>query len=60
MTWDSRYRRLEEGEIIRATDECLTDDEWQEDGGQCAGKKAPDPLYTSHRQYRRLKDWRDI
>lgn len=56
MVWDQRYRRLDEGEIILATDDCQQDDgSWRQDGGRCAGTKAPSPLYTSHRVYRRLK-----
>ena len=55
MAWDHRYRRLEEGEVILATDECLTDKDWHKDNGRCAGQRAPSPHYTSHRMYRRLK-----
>lgn len=52
MSWNDNYRRLEEGEIIRATDEVQNDDgTWRTT--ICAGKKAPCPLYTSHRVYRR-------
>ena len=52
--WDPRYRRLDEGEIIRSTDDCQQDDgSWRPDGGRCAGTHAPSPLYTSHRIYRR-------
>ena len=54
MTWDQEYRRLEEGEIILDTDECQNGGgEWERT--RCAGQRAPDPNYTSHRQYRRLK-----
>jgi hypothetical protein len=43
MAWDHNYRRLNKGEIIRATDEVQNDDaSWA-------------PAYTSHRVYRRLK-----
>lgn len=53
--WDHRYRPLETGEIIRSTDECRRDDgTWAT--GICVGTPAPDPAYTSHRVYRRLKD----
>lgn len=54
MAWDHRFRRLEEGEIILASDDCQNDDgTWIKDGGQCAGTPAPSPHYTSHRVYRR-------
>lgn len=53
MAWDRRYRRLEEGEIIRDTDECQNDDaSWSP--ATSVGAHAPDPAYTSHRTYRRL------
>lgn len=53
--WDQRYRRLDEGEVILATDDCQQDDgSWLPDNGRCAGTKAPSPSYTSHRIYRRL------
>ena len=46
------YRMLDEGETIRDTDEFLDDsDVWRKT--ICAGEKAPNPAYTSHRQYRR-------
>lgn len=52
--WDHRYRRLEWGEIIQEGDECQNDDgTWKL--GICVGQRAPDPNYTSHRVYRRLK-----
>lgn len=55
MAWDHDYRRLEKGEIIRATDEVQNDDaSWSPT--RCAGEEAPDPAYTSHRVYRRLKE----
>ena len=54
--WDQRYRQLAAGEIILPSDECLTDKEWKLDGGRNAGTPAPDPAYTSHRWYRRLKE----
>lgn len=51
--WDHRYRRLEAGETILPTDEVQNDDgSWK--ANICAGQQAPDPLYTSHRTYRRL------
>lgn len=51
--WDNRYRALDEGEIIRPTDECRSRGRWVQDNGQCAGTPAPSPYYTSHRWYRR-------
>ena len=46
------YRGLEMGEIVRATDEYLDDrNGWGPT--RCFGHAAPDPSYTSHRQYRR-------
>lgn len=54
MAWDHRYLPLKEGEIIKRGDEILLDSgEWRE--AIVAGVKAPNPNYTSHRQYRRLK-----
>lgn len=57
MAWDTRYEMLQEGDIIQATDEVLTDSHlgWRVTNPECVGKPAPDPLYTSHRMYRRLK-----
>lgn len=57
MTWDNRYRPLREGETILSGDECLTDSHlgWQPAKHDIGGK-APDPNYTSHRMYRRLRD----
>lgn len=57
MVWDNRYRRLNEGEIIREGDECLTDTHlgW-EPADHTIGQRAPDPAYTSHRWYRRRKE----
>lgn len=56
--WDQRYRRLETGEVILASDECQ-----REDGSWipavCVGELAPDPNYTSHRVYRRWRS-RDV
>jgi hypothetical protein len=55
MAWDAKYRRLEHGELIRVTDEVQNDDgSWKQT--RMAGTEAPDPSYTSHRQYRRLKE----
>lgn len=53
-SWDQRYRPLIWGEVIQPTDECRRDDgAWVT--GICVGEKAPDPSYTSHRIYRRLR-----
>ncbi|UIJ43694.1 hypothetical protein LZK98_11395 [Sphingomonas cannabina] len=53
--WDHRFRRLDQGEIIAATDECQRDDgSWAP--AVCVGEPAPDPNYTSHRVYRRAVD----
>jgi len=56
MAWDQNYRRLDEGETIHATDEVLIDTHlgWHLTNPRCVGTKAPSPLYTSHRIYRRL------
>jgi hypothetical protein len=59
MPWDNRYRPLKEGEIIRADDEVQNDDGSWRKGCLAAGRPAPDPAYTSHRQYRRLRDTPD-
>jgi len=49
-----QFRRLEMGEIVLATDEIYDDHkrEWVEPTWS-VGKPAPDPDYTSHRQFRR-------
>lgn len=54
MAWDRRYRPLKEGEIIRSTDEVQLDSGSWIATPNCVGQKAPNPNYTSHRQYRRL------
>lgn len=55
MAWDQKYRQLQKGELIEATDEIRSDDgSWKP--ATRVGKEAPDPNYTSHRQYRRLKE----
>lgn len=48
------YRRLTEGETILATDEIYNDGshQWQP-VKHSVGQPAPDPKYTSHRQFRR-------
>lgn len=57
MPWDHNYRRLEEGEVIRATDEVQLDNGgWRTTRPEVAGTRAPCPDYTSHRVYRRLKE----
>lgn len=57
MTWDPKYRRLDHGETILDTDEVQHDDgSWHSPHPQTVGTQAPDPCYTSHRQYRRLKE----
>jgi len=57
MAWNHTYRRLDEGELIRETDECFTDSHlgWRRDNGRCAGEPAPNPRFTSHRVYRRKR-----
>ena len=65
MAWDHRYRMLQEGERIRRGDQCMTDSHrgWQP-AGLTVGKRAPSPMHTAHRIYRRmtwcgwLVDWR--
>jgi hypothetical protein len=49
-----QFRRLEMGEIVLATDEIYDDHkrEWVEPIWS-VGDPAPDPAYTSHRQFRR-------
>jgi hypothetical protein len=55
MTWNHNYRQLGEGEIIRESDEIQIDKPfgWRLTNERCVGTKAPSPLYTSHRIYRR-------
>jgi hypothetical protein len=60
--WDARYKQLKKDEIIKIGDEANCGE--RDDNGKlkwrpaarCVGGKAPDPLYSSHRWYRRLKD----
>lgn len=49
-----KFRHLEEGEIVLATDEIYDDHKraWVAPV-LCVGKPAPNPCYTSHRQFRR-------
>lgn len=51
--WDHRYRMLDEGEVVQAGDEVLIDEDWEP--AACVGARAPSPLFTSHRWYRRRK-----
>jgi len=54
MGWDHRYRRLEEGETIKLSDELQMDDgTWRLTLPQVAGTPSPNPSFTSHRIYRR-------
>jgi hypothetical protein len=61
MAWDNRYRRLNEGEIIREGDEVdICNDGWRDrpkwvPAQNTLGRPAPDPSYPSHRVYRRKK-----
>ena len=52
-----QFRALEMGEIVLQTDEIYNDHkrEWVEPEWS-VGKPAPDPAYTSHRQFRRSLD----
>ena len=50
----SAYRLLSEGEIIKESDEFMDAGVWRKT--ICAGEPAPNPTYTSHRQYRRRTD----
>ena len=56
---EQEYRRLEYGEIIRNGDEIdACNDGWRDDPKwipvtTCIGQTAPNPIYPSHRQYRR-------
>lgn len=56
MAWDHKYRPLKAGELIQRGDQTLNDDTlaW-EIVTNCIGQQSPDPAYTSHRWYRRLK-----
>lgn len=47
------YRLLKEGEIVLQTDEILDDHGNWVPPTNSVGKAAPNPLYTSHRQFRR-------
>jgi hypothetical protein len=59
MPWDEKYRMLSEGEIVIQGDEIQNDDgSWRKP--KKIGDPAPNPLYTSHRIYRRRKPTRDI
>jgi hypothetical protein len=55
--WEN-YRALKKGEVIMDTDEVLHDKKgWKKT--ICVGGLAPDPQFTSHRMYRRLKTEQD-
>ena len=45
------YRHLEEGELIVAGDEWLSDTGWLPT--ICVGQNAPNPIFPAHRVYRR-------
>lgn len=57
--WDNQYRQLEENEIIQLGDEVdMCNDGWRDvpkwvPATNAVGNKAPDPLYPSHRRFRR-------
>ncbi len=53
-----KYRLLEKDEVIQQGDEVdICNDGWRDEPKWrltgCAGKKAPDPKFPSHRKYRR-------
>lgn len=56
MAWDPKYRRLNEGEIIQPGDEVEVDKPYGWKPATQVGEPAPNPSYTSHRIYRRLKE----
>jgi hypothetical protein len=56
MAWNNAYRLLKEGEIVLETDEILDDHGRWMKPVYSVGKPAPNPLYTSHRQFRRRID----
>jgi hypothetical protein len=49
------YRQLKKGETIEEGDEVLVSSKEGWISTSCVGSKAPDPQYTAHRVYRRLK-----
>lgn len=52
------YRAMHKDEWIGKDDMVLCDGPGLEPGGNCAGKQAPDPAFTSHRAYYRpLPRW---
>lgn len=51
-----KYRLLNEGEIVRETDEILLDNGKWGKPQNSIGQAAPSPLYTSHRKFRRRSD----
>lgn len=60
MAWDNRYRQLKTGEIVQEGDEVdACRDGWRDEpvwkpAINSIGEPAPDPLYPSHRRFRRL------
>jgi len=60
MSWDKKYRMLEDGEIIQQGDEVdACNDGWRdppewEKAKRCIGEPAPNPIFPAHRKYRRL------
>ncbi len=52
--WEN-YRQLEKGETIQVDDEVLCDSELGWLKTNCVGGEVPDPQYSAHRIYRRLK-----
>ncbi len=59
MAWGNQYRMLAAGEIIMEGDEVdACRDGWRDEpkwqlAKECIGQPAPDPVYPSHRVYRR-------
>ena len=54
-----KYYYLKKGDIIKKGDEVdMCRDGWRDKSkwvkAKCLGEKAPDPVYPSHRRYRRL------
>jgi hypothetical protein len=59
MSWDHKYRQLDEGELILATDGIQHDDgSWHPPHPRTVGTPAPSPLYTARRVYRRAQQAR--
>lgn len=60
--WDDRYRRLEEGEVVKAGDEVdacrdgwRDPPKWEPVKEHMIGRVASNPNYPSHSVFRRLK-----